>query len=212
MRENNTIDFLFIDEIGISLDPNQLYFGLGGLKINDTININRQLHDVFTGGLSSLNQREDKFEFKFTYVTHRSLRFYKEIIDTLKQFPNWSFKYILEKKESLWDKTTFWKEYLEYINLLVEKFPKEDLVLVSDYLSKPKEEKDDLFGIIEKKPRVLNILQLESQGSLLLQVADILLGGIAYQKRIQAGLKTDALKYKLSNLVVELLENKKEQL
>lgn len=203
------VDFLFIDEIGISLDPNQPYFGIGGFKIDNTIIINRKLHNVFTGALSFLNQKEERFEFKFKYVTHRSLRFYLEIIDTLKQNSGWNFDFILKKKRSTWGKTTFWKKYLEYINLLLRKFPKRDLVLVSDYLSKPKEEEIDLLSIVEKEPRVLNVLQLESQGSLLLQVADILLGGVAYQKRIQNGLPTDEVKHKLSNLVIELLKNKK---
>lgn len=206
------VTFLFVDEIGISLDPNQLYFGIGGLAIENTIDINRQLHNVFTGALSFLKQREERFEFKFKYVTHRSLRFYKQIIKILEENPNWSFNFIFEEKKSAWEKTTFWEKYLHFIDLLVEKVSKKELILVSDYLTKPKEEKSDLFRIIEKEPRVLNILQLESQGSLLLQVADILLGGIAYQKRIERGLKTDDLKRELSNLVTSLLEDKKEQL
>lgn len=206
------VDFLFIDEIGISLDPNQPYFGVGGFKINNTIEINRQLHDIFTGALSFLNQKEERFEFKFKYVTHRSLRFYERIIGILKENSDWSFDFVLEKKGSTWSKTTFWQEYLKYINLLSSKFPKKNLVLISDYLSKPKEEEFDLLQIIEEEPKFLNILQLESQGSLLLQVADILLGGVAYQKRIQNGLKIDKIKSKLSLLVIELLKNKNEQL
>lgn len=206
------VDFLFIDEIGISLDPNQLYFGVGGLEIGNTIDINRQLHDVFTGALSFLNQKEERFEFKFKYANRGSLRFYKQIINILKQTLDWNFDFILEKKELLWKGTVFWNNYLEYINLLIKKFPDKDLILVSDFLSKPKKEEVDLFNIIKNNPRVLNILQLESQGSLFLQVADILLGGIAYQKRIQEGFKTNDLKRELSNLVIGLLQNKKEQL
>lgn len=206
------VNFLFIDEIGISLDPNQPYFGIGGLKIENTININRQLHNVFTGAVSFLNQKEERFEFKFKYLTYRSLKFYKRIIEILKETPNWSFEFILEKKKLPWAGIIFWQKYLDYINQLVKRFPEKDLILVSDYLVKPKKEINDLFNIAEKEPQVLNILQLESQGSLLLQVADILLGGIAYQKRIQEGLKVDELKCQLSNLVVELLKNKKGQL
>lgn len=203
------VNFLFIDEIGISLDPNQPHFGVGGLEIGNTIDINRELHDVFTGAVSFLDQKEERFEFKFKYANRRSLRFYKQIINILKESPGWNFDFILKKKELPWSGTIFWKNYLEYIDLLIKRLPEKDLILVSDFLAKPKKEKIDLFNTIENNPQVLNILQLESQGSLFLQVADILLGGIAYQERVQEGLKTNELKRELSNLVMDLLQNKK---
>ena len=212
MENKKPTEFLFVDETGVSLDPNQPHFGVGGFKINNTINLNRELHDVFTGAISFLQRTDDRFEFKFTYITHRSLKFYKEIINILKKHKDWEFEFILEKKELPWGKTTFWEEYLKYLNLLVKKFSEQNCVLVSDYLSKPKHTEQDLFEIIEQNPSVLNILQLESQGSLFLQVADILLGGVAYQKRIQNGSTIDTLRREISNSVVELLSNKKEQL
>lgn len=177
-----------------------------------TVDINRQLHNVFTGALSFLNQKEERFEFKFTDVTHRSLKFYREIVKILERSSAWSFQFIIEKKERTWTKTTFWSKYLECLSLIVKKFSENELIFVSDYLSKPKEETGDLLDIVAKERQVLNILQLESQGSLLLQAADILLGGIAYQKRIQSGVKTDKLKRELSNAIMQLLKNKKEQL
>ncbi len=205
------IDFVFLDETGISLDANQEYFGIGGLRIGNTIEINRQLHDIFTGASSFLNQREDKFEFKFNYVTYRSLRFYRRIIEVLENNQNWTFDFIIEKKELSWENTTFWKEYLKLINVIIEKFRETKFILIADFLAKPKKEESDLSSILNN-PYVLNILQLESQGSLLLQVSDILLGGISYQERIKCGMKTDELKYELSNLVLNLLKNKNEQL
>lgn len=209
LKAAKKIDFLFIDEVGVSLDKNQAYFGVGGLFINDTITINRELHDVFTGAVSFFEQREETFEFKFKYITQRSFRFYKRIIEILSQYHGLNFKFILKGKEDKWVNTTFWEKYLEYLNLLIDLLSNKQFVIVADYLSKPKYIKADLFDIIKQKPQVANILQLESQGSLLVQAADILLGGIGYQKRIKADLKVNVFKQQVSNLIMKLLENKK---
>lgn len=209
---NLKASFLFIDEVGISLDKNQKYFGIGGLEIMDTIELNRKLHDIFTGAVSFLHQKEERFEFKFKHITHNSSKFYQEIIKTLAETSGWQFKYILKQKDAPWGKTTFWEQYLEDICLLTGQFSERGLIVVSDFLSKPKNVEKDLPDTVGVRGNVINILQLESQGSLLLQVADILLGGVAYQKRVENGLKTDDLKTELSNSVMKLLANKKEQL
>lgn len=205
-------DFLFVDEVGVSLDPNQEYFGIGGLKINNNIELNRKLHDIFTGAASFLNQQEDRFEFKFKYITKNSLRFYKAILRELENYPNWQFAFVIKKKNKVWGRQTFWQEYIDGASLLLKKFSKNDIILIADFLAKPKKEKIDLFCFAKNNKKILNILQLESQGSLLLQVADILLGAVAYQIRIKNKEKADLLKSEISELAVKVLKNKNRQL
>lgn len=202
--------FLFIDETGISPDLRQKYFGLGAFKIKNTLYLNRKLHNIFVGALSFLKQREETFEFKFTYITKNSFRFYKEILNLLKNNSNWQFELFLKEKNKNWEKTMLWPEYLKGLDIILKKFPQDNIILVMDYLAKPKKAKNDILNITNKYPNVLNILQLESQGSLLLQVSDILLGGMSFQKRLKNGLKVDNLKLEISNLILNLL-NKKEQ-
>lgn len=203
--------FVFLDEVGISLDPNQKYFGVGGLSIANTIDLNRKLHDIFTGAVSFLGQKEERFEFKFKYITKNSFKFYKLILQTLQNTTDWDFKIVLEKKEKIWQKITFWQEYLNAVILLLKKFSKNDLILVADFLAKPKKEKIDIFEIQKQNTSIINILQLESQGSLLLQITDILLGAVAYQKRAKSRKAIDNLKLEISNLALQILENKKTE-
>ena len=71
-------------------------------------------------------------------------------------------------------------------------------------MNKPKRSKAGLSSLLNNTPNLINILQIESQGSILLQVADVLLGATAYIKT--AG--KDQLKREISQRAAELLRIK----
>ena len=81
------LDFAFIDEVGVSHSPDQPLFGVGTFLINDTIEINRDLHDVLTGALSFYNKdvrNPGRFEFKFNAIKQKNVQFFRRIIKILK--------------------------------------------------------------------------------------------------------------------------------
>ena len=75
------LDFAFIDEVGVSHSPDQPLFGVGTFLINDTIEINRDLHDVLTGALSFYNKdvrNPGRFEFKFNAIKQKNVQFFQK--------------------------------------------------------------------------------------------------------------------------------------
>lgn len=56
----------------------------------------------------------------------------------------------------------------------------EETILIADYLRKPNNSRKKFEYIAMDIPQVYNLLQVESHGVILLQLADILLGGFLY--------------------------------
>ena len=73
------LDFAFVDEVGVSYSPDQPLFGVGALVVNDTIAINKDLHDILTGALSFYkkdSKKPNRFEFKFNFIKKNNVRFF----------------------------------------------------------------------------------------------------------------------------------------
>lgn len=204
MKKN--IAFAFIDETGIAaFTASQPYFGVGIFTTHKTTLLNKQLHDILVRALSSYKITKDKFEFKFSHIHRTNLKFYKKIVETLKQHKNdWNFAALIEnKQETSWTQMHLWENYLGKVKILVSG-KKEELVIIADYLSKPNIAKVNFDTLLEIE-NVRATLQLESQGSLLLQVTDILLGALTYH--IQK--KKNIIKKALTKEVIQLLKYKK---
>jgi len=69
--------------------------------------------------------------------------------------------------------------FLLIIRKIVKK-RREKLIILADYFSKPKISKNSLASVTNAN--VIKILQIEGQTSLFLQIADILLGALNYDK------------------------------
>lgn len=202
----------FIDEVGIGSPPDQPFFGVGVFITEDSLTLNRSIHDVFTGAISYFRKDKTRFEFKFNEVTSNNLRFYKEIITLLERDNSWSFYAILiEKDPSKWESKDYWQIYLQLLDEIIDWITADKITLVADYLAKPKLTKKDLLNL-KKKDKVANILQLESQGSLLLQTTDILLGSIHFEERrkLLKPERSKESKIKLSRTVNSLLRERQE--
>jgi len=205
-KQKASIDFVFIDETGIAAStPTQPYFGVGIFITGKTTLLNKELHDVLVKALSTYKITKDKFEFKFSSISKTNLTFYKKIIAILTKYKkDWAFSAIIENKEQAsWTQDQLWENYLgKIIKILSRK--KSKAVIIADYLSKPNIAKMDFDSLLVLH-QILATLQLESQGSLLLQVADILLGALAFQ------LKNGERKVKktISSEILRLLKDKK---
>lgn len=195
MKKRNKIVFAFVDEI-MTVSDNVIFFGVGVFYVKNKIfEINQKLRNVYLDAINLLRHDEKSFEFKFKYITPRSLPFYEKIILLLKKYQNnWDFDYLIkEKNEKIW---------MEYNFLLTKIFTKKknDFFVLADYINKPKESSLTLEDL-KQTTSILEILQIESQGTVFLQIADILLGGLVYKG-------SDEYKKEVSRMIISLIKNK----
>lgn len=75
--------------------------------------------------------------------------------------------------------------YISNIKLLIEKnlWQNEETVLIADFLRKPKASNKRFEYIMIDIPQVYNVLQVISHGVLMVQMADLLLGGFLYAEK-----------------------------
>lgn len=150
-------------------------------------NIIIQLHNVF-GELASLLKKDpSRLEFKFGAVTKNSYPIYKKCLKVLEHDPDWRFFSVVinlndPKFHRPKDRLEQWNCYLRWIKILLQRNIRahEKVTLVADYLQKPKGEVYHICTMPAVVPRLWDVLQVESQGILLVQMADVLLGGSLY--------------------------------
>ncbi|MBI2017785.1 DUF3800 domain-containing protein [Candidatus Daviesbacteria bacterium] len=211
---NDGLDFAFVDEVGVSYSPDQPLFGIGALVINDTLAINRQLHDILTGALSYYKKNSKKpgrFEFKFNLIKKRNVHFFKKILDVLNKH-NWNFWYVLEDKPFIHEDLPanyIWERYNIQLKRIAANFTK-PTAIAADYFDEPNTALAKLSDVAQIT-NVQNIMQSESHGSLLLQVVDILVGAVNFRAKFELSpnLPRHKEKKEISDLVMKMLEDKK---
>lgn len=211
--KKSQLQFSFADETGVALDVHQPYFGVGALFIPDTITLNRTLHDVYYKALEHYRRPRGAFELKFSMITRGNLRFFQDALTALTKTAGWEFIGTLESKHK-WQPETYWTRYLSHLDVILQQAGRSNSVLVADFLSKPHVAKNDINTLIGKRG-VRQVLQLESEGSLLLQVADILLGSLNFLKRTagvadQKKTAKAVIAEQVESLKLEKLDKKKD--
>lgn len=200
--------FAFLDETGnLSLNHPDKYFAVGAIFHpwpDETI---IKLHKVFEGLCSALKKDPSRLEFKFNEVTKSSLPFYKDAIDVLRTDKDWRFcSVILDKEDPKFnapqDKLAQWECYLRWVKQLLMKNIQthERVVLLADFLRRPTGTVHHFATLHKIVPNLNDELQVESQGLLLVQLADVLLGGSLYSG-------TDVIKVQLTQEINDLLKS-----
>lgn len=201
--------FCFLDESGtLNVNhPNIRYFAVGAILHSYPDDLIDQLHDVFVNLSNVLRKDPSRIEFKFNKVTKMSLPLYKDCLKLLKQDEHWRFfSLIIDLDDNKFnppkDYLEAWECYLRWIKHLLQKNIKsnEKTTLIADYLKKPKAKVHSLATLPSVVPQLWDVLQVESQGVLLVQMADVLLGGSLYKG-------TDKVKKELSQEVNNLKDN-----
>lgn len=199
-------DFAFVDETGVAKDMNQTYFGVGAIIVHKNhLELNKKLRQVFLAAVDHFRALVERFEFKFTYITPNSLPFYIRLVEILAENENdWTFIAKLEKRKQ----KDSWQQYLK---LLQEVFHsrREKCIVLADYFDEPKRAKKSLATAVAETKSILGLVQVESQGIMLLQAIDILLGALAFSKR--SGNK-DKYKQQVADQILKLLKQKEKPL
>lgn len=198
--------FAFMDESG-TLHPNNpnRYFAVGAIIDSYPDSLIKDLHLILQHLESKLGRSNDpKLEFRFSSVTKTSLPIYKDLIDLLKRHQSWRFCcLIVDTEDSKYDQPSdsqeIWEEYLKLTKLLLKNnlSNQERTVLLADYYRQPSGEVHELATLPEVTPNLVDTLQVESQGILPVQIADVLLGASLYEG-------SDQVKEELSKEVEEL--------
>jgi hypothetical protein len=181
--------------------------------IKDTLLLNEKLHQILCEATSRFKKPKSTFEFKFKYIKKSNVDIYKKIIAVLEKNEDWKFMCLFDTKRTkrkIGEKDYIWKKYIKSLRSL-SKNSNKNVIIVADYFSKPEFARQDLYSI-RKLKNVKNILQLESQGTLLLQAADILLGGlnlIERKKYMPEGFKYHEKKEIIAGIIRKMLIKKK---
>lgn len=186
------LHFLFIDETGVlSRDRRQPFFGLGLLRTADTAALSAELHALLQRARGRIHPR---FEFKFARIGRRSAWVYRELVDLFFSLPGLGFKaQVLDKRRPGFDPGRnhggLWEAQIAYTRRLVDSALADGAygVVIADHVTKPRESQRYFEREVRRHPRVLNALMLDSNATLYVQLADVLLGLVVYDCKVQAG-------------------------
>jgi hypothetical protein len=206
MKTINT--FAFLDETGnLSLNHPDRYFAVGAIFHPWPDETLIELHKIFEELCSRFKKDPSRMEFKFNEVTTNSLSCYLKALDVLREDKDWRFcSVVLDKKDPKFDapqdKLAQWECYLRWVKHLIKNNIRnhEKAILLADFLRRPTGEVHKFSTLHMIIPNLEDELQVESQGLLLVQFADVFLGGSLYEG-------SDKVKVELAQAVNDILNN-----
>ncbi|MDR3642879.1 MAG: DUF3800 domain-containing protein [Candidatus Doudnabacteria bacterium] len=202
--------FCFLDESGTLNVQNRAvrYFAVGAIVHSFPDKLITALHSEYEGLCNALKKDSSRVEFKFTSVTQKSLPYYLNCLKILLNEPNWRFcSFFVDlndvKFQAPKDYLESWECYLRYIKMLLQKNLKaeEKTTLIADYLRQPKKAPTHSISTLPAVvPQLWDVLQVDSHGVLLVQMADVLLGSSVYKgsDKIKGRLATEVQKIRLA--------------
>ena len=182
--------FWFLDETGILLPPPEQggQFALGAIIYASPDDLIEELHEIFECLCGLLKKDRTAVEFKFNTITKTTLPIYKRFVQRMENDGFWRFcsvvlnlddpKFVRPK-----DALESWQCYLRWTKQLISKNLKanETATVIADFYKRPKA-KVNSFGTLPRVvPGLHDTLQVESQGVLLVQMADLFLGASLYK-------------------------------
>lgn len=205
--------FTFLDESGalIPIDGQaKVFYGIGIFKHTRPIQLIQKLHPLYETLISALKKDETRVEFSFKSTTKSSIEYDLKFLDILQEDFDWEFDCLyFDTRDSNYKPPVppigLWESYVQYSKMLIRKnlWGKEQTVLIADYQKKPKQSRKLFEFIAMDIPQVHNVLQAESHGLLLIQVADLLLGGFLYSLQKDLGDK-EGNKTAISKKIIEI--------
>lgn len=181
----------FIDDTGVlAHDPNQRFFGLGFLKLEDTAPFYQEMVLLKDRVLSALPRLQKPFEFKFNEINRSNYKFYHDLVDLYFSFPqNYICIFVVDKMDSNYDISkifpSFWNAYISYSGLVIKKNldPNDRICIIADFHQKPKISTKYYETEIKDNPQVFNTCMLESHASLYIQMVDVLTSAVVSEFR-----------------------------
>lgn len=184
--------FGFLDETGL-LRGTSPVFGLGLLVINHPNQPHKNL-------LSYKDRKQYYQEFKFSDIRDRNLDLYKGLVDLFFDQRNVEFHVVLYDKQQLdienHFKGDFDKAYNSFASRLICKAlgTSDYIVVIADDVNTKKsddfeKQAKEKVKMITRRNALFGVCRLESRAVSEIQLADVLLGTIAYSYKIRRGMQ-----------------------
>ena len=212
--------FVFLDESGLTARSQQPVLAIGMYRVADTSKITQELYgkhfnlhseqarkrklifndlEVFRRALnkaelSRILKSTSHHEFHFSELDRFNIRHYKDLIDTVFNYPLYFSCLVLDKakyhnKSGQYD--GYWEAYLEYSKILITSNIKhlEHVSVIADFATKPamSEDTERLETVLNNVRGVDNVLCAHSESFILLQVTDLFLGAVAFMMKQSLG-------------------------
>jgi Protein of unknown function (DUF3800) len=142
--------------------------------------------------LNNLFLKNRHHEFKYEALGFPNLDKYKEVVDLLIKYDFAFDSIIVDKASEDFDISkygTYWHGYSKFVKLLIENTtpPNTTIIPILDFLHKPNNE-IEIVTQLNNLDCVENSLQADSKCFLLLQITDLLLGAVVFEKKYEMGL------------------------
>lgn len=180
--------FCFLDETGTILGNSSRHFAVGAIVHPWPDELIEELHGCFETLVSACKRERTAQEFHFSDVTLGTVDHFIRCIDRLEKDTAWRFfSVVLDLEDPKFQKPTdpkqAWACYLRWIKhmLLRNLKPGEKATLLADFQHRPKGAAHKLATLPAIVPQLWDVLQVESHGVLMIQMADVLLGGSLYK-------------------------------
>lgn len=171
-------------------------------------------------------KKSKKFELKFDRLTPTKFDHYKEMLRIfLNDNENRFAVMVIDRQHKNYDGSFFkttWDAYTSYLATLVSReltnLPNEEMFLVLDEISKPKQIAKSLEEVVMEKIEkqcarkysdkkicvITNATRIESHSNLLMQLCDVLLGSVMFDYKKSAKILSDKLQKKKEEVVAVL--------
>ena len=191
---NGKVYFCFFDETGLLNSPRDKYFGVGMIKIPKP--------EVLYEEIKLLRDKLQFYdEIKWNKIYHKNAPVLNQFIDLFFACEKATFScYIFEKKDldlKKHFKSDLYAAYQSFASMQVcaNLNPTDSAILIMDDLSTPKEVhfERNIKRKINQNPKfshnpALGVMRAYSKGVEIIQLADLLLGAVCYEFKLNAGL------------------------
>ena len=179
--------FCFLDESGTFLGNDSSHLALGAIVHPWPDDLIESLHENLECLIAACSKHRTSQEFHFADLTEGTLKHFIKCVDCLEQDKNWRFfSLILDLNDPKFvkpkDPLQAWACYLRWTKILLDRKIRanEKATLIADFYKAPKARVHKLATLPAVVPTLWDVLQVESQGVLLVQMADLLLGATLY--------------------------------
>jgi hypothetical protein len=181
--------FCFLDETGSLNSPNDPYFTVGVIKMSQPYYLQSKI-------LYERNIRNFHDEMKFNKLSKKNVDFAKFTLGAFLDTKSISFYSYTTKKDSWYFKKHFrsdqWIAYeMITLKLLDAALAEHEiLMLIADHVTVPKEVRFEVntkknFNCMKKRLALAGVCRFDSRANDLLQVVDLLIGGITYDLKLE---------------------------
>lgn len=196
----------FIDDTGVlEKDPNQRFFGLGLLKLEETAPFYQEVTILKDRVVSFLPNLKKPFEFKFNKINKSNYRFYYDLLEIYFSFPkNITCIFVVDKMNINFDYPKYfissWEAYIGYSKLLIKNNigADDEICIIADFHQKPKS--SNKYYETEVKgcnmSQIYNVCMIESHASLYVQMIDVLIGAVNFdcKNKFNKNIQTNKIK------------------